>query len=607
MMRALVWLLLSCVALAQAPASPPPASTDAPKITREQQKQAERAFRRAVRLRQQNDIVGAIDAAAESARLDPAAATYATTEKYLRAESAAQHIEAGNRLLEQHHRVEAAAEFRTALELDPTNDFAAQQYRQASNEAAQDVPVAFTPGKVEFAQEARLSPNNAIHDFAFRGDARQLFNDIADSYGLKAEFDSSFNSRSVRFTVDRVGFERAMEAAGIVTKTFSVPISDSTFLVAADTPDTRKRLEHLSMRTFYIPGATQQDLTDVLNLLRSVLDIRTINMQPEHHSLSVRAPATILDAAARLISGLDQGRPEVLLDIKAFEIGYSYNRQLGMSLPLQLNIFNVNTELRKLLSNPADQDLINRIIQSGQIDPSDVAAVAALLAGLQSQQGSPLLQPFGTVGGGESRFGFGVPPGTLQFNVNESRMTNLEHVTLRAQQGQAATFRVGSRFPVITASYGLPGADQLPQQIQQRISAAQGQQALIPAFNYEDLGIDLKTTPRVSGESDVTLDIDLQIKGLGATQFNNVPVITNRSYKGVVTMKEGESAVLMGSVSGTEQKSITGIPYLSRIPGLGNAFGTHGKQESSTELLVVVTPHVVRGPAAPIPAVSLGR
>ncbi|HEY7617856.1 MAG TPA: type II and III secretion system protein, partial [Terriglobales bacterium] len=72
-------------------------------------------------------------------------------------------------------------------------------------------------------------------------------------------------------------------------------------------------------------------------------------------------------------------------------------------------------------------------------------------------------------------------------------------------------------------------------------------------------------------------------------------VINNREYNGSITLKDGEPGVVTGSVSRSEQLSMSGIPGLGEIPGLNKITSSNTKQQQEDELLVVITPHVVSG------------
>ena len=90
------------------------------------------------------------------------------------------------------------------------------------------------------------------------------------------------------------------------------------------------------------------------------------------------------------------------------------------------------------------------------------------------------------------------------------------------------------------------------------------------------------------------VELELQLRTLTGTSINGVPVISNREYKGSIALKEGEPAVIAGMISRLDQHSLTGLPYVSRVPGLNQVSSTNGRQENDDELLIVITPHIVR-------------
>ncbi|MGH9601952.1 MAG: hypothetical protein ACRD24_06135, partial [Terriglobales bacterium] len=115
----------------------------------------------------------------------------------------------------------------------------------------------------------------------------------------------------------------------------------------------------------------------------------------------------------------------------------------------------------------------------------------------------------------------------------------------------------------------------------------------VPSFTFEDLGLNLKVTPRVQGQN-VLLDLELNIRALGERSFNGVPVLSNREYKGSVTVANGETAAVAGFVSESEQKTLRGIPGVAQAPILGWATSNRRKESSENQLLVLVTPFIVR-------------
>ncbi len=102
------------------------------------------------------------------------------------------------------------------------------------------------------------------------------------------------------------------------------------------------------------------------------------------------------------------------------------------------------------------------------------------------------------------------------------------------------------------------------------------------------------------------MEYELLLRSLGATQVNGLPLITNREMKGTISTEDGEAVVIAGLIDKSETAAINGIPLLSMLPVLGNAFATTTKEHDSDELLVVVTPHITSarnksGSYVPIP------
>jgi general secretion pathway protein D len=106
----------------------------------------------------------------------------------------------------------------------------------------------------------------------------------------------------------------------------------------------------------------------------------------------------------------------------------------------------------------------------------------------------------------------------------------------------------------------------------------------------------LKAKPVVHNNSDVALDIEVQFRTLGTTNTNGIPDILNREYKGGILLKEGEPAVIAGMITTSEEHSLNGLPEFSQIPGLGLLTAQSTKQDENDELLILITPYVVRSP-----------
>ena len=398
-------------------------------------------------------------------------------------------------------------------------------------------------------------------------------------------------SRRVVFNIDNVNFFKAMMSAGAVTKAFWSPLDANQVLIAADTPENRRQYERMAMRTFYIPGIdTPAALTDIVNLLRNLFEIRFITPNAGSGTIVVRAPQTVLDGATQFLESLDTSRPEVMLDVHVYQVSHTFARNIGVHIPNNFNLFNIPVSALAALGGQNIQDLINQLIASGGINQANTTAISALLAQLQGQQNSIFSQPLATFGGGKTLTGVSLDQLSAQLSLNEGWVKTLDQATLRASQGNDATFRMGSRFPILNASFAPVFNTSAISQVLQNGSF----QAPFPSFNYEDLGLTIKAKPAINSDSNVSLQLEINLRSLAGQSFNGVPVIGNREYKGSINLQNGEPAVIAGQVSHSETRNLSGIPGLSQIPLLNNVTATNDKQTEDDELLVVITPHITR-------------
>ena len=596
----LVWtaLVLSIAAFAadepQVLVQPCPlnVATGACNASKQDLRKAKGAFERGLQLEKAQQIDQAYEEFDTAARLVPANISYVTALSITREELISQHLQKGNTDLEKGLQVEAQAEFRSALNLDSQNQFARQRLQDSEAQWASRAPAGIRV--LQDSGEVRVVPRETKHEFHFRGDSRALLADVAGSYGVVSEIDESVVSRRVHFDIDAVDFYSAMAAACEVTGSFWVPLSEKEVLVARETQENHRLYDRMAMRTFAITSAsTPQELTDVVNLLRTIFEVRFVQPEPATGVVIVRAPVRTLDAVTEFLTNFGKSRPQVVLDIKVFEIDHQLTRNLGLHLPNTFNLYNIPAVALAGLAGLGGQNiqnLINQLISSGGINQANSQAISGLLSQLQGQGTNSIFStPLATFGGGLTFMGLSLDQLSAQLSLNESWVKLLDHATLRAAQGNEASFRLGQRYPIINASFAPIFNTSAISQVLQNGSF----QAPIPSFSYEDLGLDLKAKPGISGNSTVNLDLEMQLRNLAGQSLNGVPVIANRQYKGSISLENGEQAVVASSLTQSEMLSMTGIPGLGMIPGLNQISTTNSKTTEQDELMLVITPHIV--------------
>jgi len=436
-------------------------------------------------------------------------------------------------------------------------------------------------------------PKPEKHSFHFRGDSHQLLTQVASTFGLVAQLDQSVVSRRVRFDLDDVNFYTAMAAACDVTGTFWTPLAEKQVLVAKETPENRRVLERMAMRTFEVSTATTpQEMLEITNVLRQIFEIRFIQQQAQSGLLIVRAPVELLDGATQFLETLGRSRPQVMFDVKVYEIDHQYTRNLGVHIPNTFTLYNIPAGYLAALTQLGGQNiqsLINSLIASGGINQANSTAISGLLAQLTGQQSSIFSTPLATFGGGLTLMGLSLDQLAVQLSLNESWVKLLDHATLRAGQGKDTTFRMGQRYPVINASFApIFNTPAIAQVLQNGTF-----QAPIPSFSYEDLGLDIKVRPVISSTSSVDLTLELQLRTLAGQSVNGVPVIANRQYKASIRLPNGEPAMVASTLSESEALTMTGIPGLGAIPVLNKIATTNGKSTEDDELMIVITPQIV--------------
>jgi len=553
-----------------------------------EEKEAKSAFASGLKSQRARHLNEAFTAFEKAANLAPRNVDYATAREMIRQQLVFDHLQQGNAALEQGRQTEALANFRNALELDPKNEFAQQRLRDVAQEWA---PAASsTPKVLENAGELRVIPDNVRASFHYRGNSTDLLAQVARAFGLSATLDESVTARPVRFDIGDVDFYTAMRAACAVTHTFWTPMQSYQILVASESAENHRKFDHMAMRTFYVPGVTTPtDLNNVVTMLRNLFDIRLITPQPSAGTITVRAPQDVLDAATKILDCLDTSRPEIMLDMRVYQISHMFMRSMGLQIPNQFQLFNIPAGALAALGGQNIQDLINQLISSGGINQANSQALSALLAQLQGQQNSIFSQPLATFGNGTTLMGLSLGTAGAQLSLNESWVRNLENLDLRVSQGNDATLRMGSRYPILNATFApIYNSSAISQVIQNNSF-----QAPFPSFSYEDLGVSLKAKATVNGDSAVSLHLEMQLRTLAGPSYNGVPVINNREFQGSMTLMEGEPAVVAGSITRSEQRTLTGIPGMGVVPGLNQVMTSNSKQQEDDELLIVITPRVI--------------
>jgi general secretion pathway protein D len=543
------------------------------------------------------------------------------------------------KLFEKQQYETALRDYQQAAQLDPENPNYAAATEVVRSHASTDLIQKATKARIlrELADDAAASQRSAIYgqgtdslapapelvpvegkrSFHLRTmDRRQAIQNVFRSFGIEASVDTSVTGPPVRFEMDDASFAQAMQAINMVTDSFTVPLDAHRALVAKDTRENRQQFMRQEFETVYLGGMTQTEMTDIGNMAKNVFQAQQVAVQQSSGTMTIRATTDKLDAFNDTLKGLLDGRSQVLLDVRLIQLVHNNGHNIGFTPPQQITAFNVYAEEQSILSQ--NQELVQQIISSGLASPGDTLGILAILLASGQVSSSLFQNGVALFGGGLGLSGISPGPATLNLNLNSSESRELDDVQMHLGDGEDGTLKSGSRYPIETSQYSdlgtsgisIPGlttagtSGSLSSLLSQLNAGAQ----TIPQVQYQDLGLTFKATPRVLRSGDVALTMDLKLTALGGSSINGLPVLNNRSYSGVANVKEGSAVVLVSEVDKEESRALSGWPGLTEIPGLNTVTDTN-VQKNYASLLIVITPHVIRGtqPAGHTPMIRIAR
>ncbi len=540
----------------------------------------------------------------EAAQLDPTNPNYRLAGQVARnhAVTALVQTAAKDRLLGNAEGARAALV--RALKLDPNSVEATQHLYELGDDAARQRSMsAFTSEQPvpELSDAVTLEASRERHSFHIRSNQRELAGQVFKAYGIDAMMDESVRSASARLAIDDASFDDAIQAVCMVTHTFYVPLDAHRVVVAADTAAKRQEFTRLLLETVYLPGLKDEEMTEVSTLAKQVFNIKQADIDHHTGAITVRAPKATLEAFNSTLRTLIDGHSQVVLDVKLIQIAHSNGRNLGVQPPQSFAAYNVYAEEQSILNENAD--LVQQIISSGLAAPGDTLAILGILLASGQVSNSLFSNGLALFGGGITSSALSPSPANAYFNITSSDSRELDALQLRLGDGETGTLKLGQRYPIQTSSFSslsssvadIPGLTTAGNSgsLSSILASLQESVPNVPQVQYQDLGLTLKSTANVMRDDRVALTIDLQVTALSGATLNGNPILNNRSYSGVVTIKEGSAVVVVSDLDKSESRAISGTPGLSEIPGMNNVT-EKDIQRSYATLLLVITPHVVR-------------
>lgn len=607
--------LSACLAQAQTPSAPPPTpqvqtgtaeAAQAKQPRASDRRHAASLYLASSKLFMNEHFEEALQDYEQAAALDPANTNYRLAADVARGHAVTALIQKAAKARISGDTAAARSALAHAIALDPGSVEATQHLYELGDDAAREQPRPLyeqTAGTVR--DSAPIAPAAGLHSFHLRTGQRQIIQQVFKAFAIDASTDDSIQPTPVRLDIDNVNFDQATRALSLVTNTFYVPIDAHRVLVARDSPVNRREFTPQEMETVYLSGMKPDEMTEVSNLAKQVFNLQQVQIVPLSGAITIRAPRESLQAFNATIQQLIDGHSQVMLDVRLIQIAHLSGHNTGITPPQTFSAFNVYAAEQSILN--ANQALVQQIISSGLAAPGDTLAILGILLASGQVSSSLFSNGIALFGGGLTQSALSPDPAKANFNLNSSDSRQLDQIRLHLGDGEPGTIKEGERYPIQTSSFsslsasvpnipGLTGAG-ASGSLSSILASLGGAVPSVPQVEYQDLGLTLKTTANVMRDNDVALTVDMQISALSGSSINGNPILNNRAYSGVVTIKEGEAVVVASELDKSESRNISGTPGLSEIPGLNNLTDKDVQKNYAT-LLIIITPHVIRGTQA---------
>ncbi|HLM58351.1 MAG TPA: secretin N-terminal domain-containing protein [Pyrinomonadaceae bacterium] len=497
----------------------------------------------------------------------------------------------GRALADQGDYVGAYNAFRTAYGLDPVNDLAVQEMDRVlrlqrekegpsagAGRTSTTSPTAYRPGgangvrpgQADGRREDPLPPTQSeqLQIIQYSGDLEPFIRQLADKLNLNVVFDQNFSQvkRTINVRWKDITPARALDYLFMSQGLFYQKLDRRTILVADQ--GKRPQYQQLVLRTFYLYNIKPQDARQLLtgalpaNSGRQPTFVENANT----NSITVRDTPENIRIIEKLLKSVDKDRSEVVMDVSIYEISRADLLQIGNQIGSQTSLSNL-----------------------GGVQPGSV------LIGGARQLAS------GATGGGvfplSTGVGLLIPSTTLSAVQSKTNTRLLFSTQVHAFDDEKSETRVGSKVPVQTASV-FSGISNTPTGT--GTGGAAGTAGVFgngfPVIQYEDVGLNLDFKPKVYPNQDVQVTMTIESKDQTAGPDPLTPIFTQRKIAGVARIPNGKT-MMIASISQDRQSSgRAGLPLVGLIPILGRLFTAPRKDNSNSDIVITMTPRVLRAP-----------
>ncbi len=473
----------------------------------------------------------------------------------------------------------AASELQITVRLDPTNQFSAVELtkafqmiedirKAASEKISIDEVKKRAQSEISKAQPPQLNPaSNEPISLTFSRDTpvKDIYRALGNAFGINVLFDQAVKDDRITIELRDVTAQAALERVMQAANHFYKVLDERTIIVVPDNPQARRDYEDLVIRTFYLSNG---DAEQVTNVVRTMIEARNVFPLKALNAITIRDTADKVRIAEKIIEANDKAKAEVVVQVELVQMDLERIRDIGLAI----TGFPSGTSTSSSASATPVDPATGKPFTGGTLN--DIARVVGSLNDLRNN------------------VTFTIPLATYSLLKSMGDSELLANPELRISEGEKATLHIGQRIPVpVTTIQGYnPGTG---------TGTNPSLTAPYTSFQYQDVGIKVAIEPRVHHNREVTLKLTVEVSNLGASvEFagQEQPSFATRTIESTIRLKDGETNFLAGLIQQTKTESHTKTPFLGDIPFLGRLFTRSDTSERSTDLVLTMTPHIIRIP-----------
>jgi general secretion pathway protein D len=481
----------------------------------------------------------------------------------------------------------AATELQLTVKLDPTNQYAAVELGKVvqivndAEHAADRNSIEERKKRAKAAISKTRPPQlNPASDqpislsFPRETPVKDIYKALGNAFGINIMFDQAVKDDRISIELKDVTAQQALERVMQAASHFYKVLDEHTIIIIPDNPQARRDYEDLVIRTFYLSNG---DAEQVTNVVRTMIEARNVFPLKALNAITIRDTTDKVMIAEKIIEANDKAKAEVVVDVELLQLDLLKARKIGAQFTNSFSAAYLGPDGNPVKNLTLDQF---RTLSAQGPDPFKADGKTPNDPGIRN---SGLLPT-------PALLNFTVPSMTYDFMKSATDSELLANPELRISEGEKATLHIGQRIPVPVSTFN-------------SITTGTGGGAVAPvtSFQYQDVGIKVSIEPRVHHNREVTLKLTVEVSNVGGSVSAgegqpSQPIIATRTIESTIRLKDGETNFLAGLIQRNENTSTDKIPILGEIPIIGRLLSHEDKQHTSTDLVLTMTPHIVRIP-----------